>query len=75
MMSYAIGAVVSIIVQILKKRFNTQEFETLALVFGGCIIAATLYVFLQGTEYWDTVIQVITTAGAFYAFVIKRLED
>jgi hypothetical protein len=37
--------------------------------------AAGLYTALVAAGYWQTVAQVLLTAGAFYAFVIQRFES
>jgi hypothetical protein len=55
-------------VQWIKQR-SASQLETLLILLGISIGAAGLYC------YWETVGNVLVTAGAFYAFVIQRFES
>ncbi len=70
-MELLIGAVVSLLVQALKQK---SEWHALAIVALLSFVAAGLYNALVAAGYWETVLQVLLTAGAFYAFVIQRFE-
>jgi hypothetical protein len=40
-----------------------------------CLGAAGVYTVLVAVGYWETVVNVLILAGAFYAFVIQRFES
>ena len=71
-MELIIGAFISLLVQALKKQGS--EWHTLAMLAVLCLAASALYTALVAVGYWETVYQVLLTAGAFYAFVIQRFE-
>jgi hypothetical protein len=71
-MELIIGAFISLVVQALKKQGSA--FWTMATLVVLCLTAAGVYTALASVGYWDTVYQVLVTAGAFYAFVIQRFE-
>lgn len=73
-MEIAIGALVSLIVQFLKKKLGTDTMGTMFAVLMISFIGAAAYVLLVDTPIWQTLLQVIITAGAFYTFIIKRFE-
>lgn len=73
-MEILIGAFVSLIVQAVKNRAGSQ-YATLAVLGVLSLGAAGLYTALVAVGYWETVYQVLLTAGAFYAFVIQRFEQ
>ena len=57
----------------LRSSGNTTA-TTLATLVVLSLSAAAIYTALVATGYWETVYQVLLTAGAFYAFVIRRFE-
>lgn len=73
-MELIIGAFVSLIVQAVKGKAG-GEYSTLAVLAVLSLGAAGLYTALVSVGYWDTVYQVLLTAGAFYAFVIERFTE
>lgn len=73
-MEIALGAIVSLIVQFLKKRLGTDTVGTMFAVLMISFMGAAGYVLLADTDIWPTLMQIIITAGAFYAFIIKRFE-
>jgi hypothetical protein len=36
---------------------------------------AGLYVLLSATAFWPVIVAILTTAGAFHNFVIRRFEE
>lgn len=70
-----IGILVTLFVQWLKKRFNTSEYVTLVIVAIVSMIAATIYVILNGTDFWATLIRVLEVSGSIYAYIILRFKD
>ena len=71
-MEILLGALVSVVSQLSKKVFGTGEYQTLGTVAGLSLVTAGLYTWLGSAGYWESVQQVLTTAGAFYAFIIAR---
>lgn len=74
-MELILGAIVSVIAQISKKIFGTGEWQTLGTVAVLSLIAAGAYQLLNAYDYWDSVQQILMTAGAFYSFVILRFPS
>jgi hypothetical protein len=72
-MEIFIGAIVSLIVQLLKSK-STGQYATLAILAVLSLAAAGIYTVLVNTGYWEAVYGILVTAGAFYAFVIQRFE-
>lgn len=73
-MELLIGAVISLIVEGIKKWLGPTEYVTLATVAVLAFAAASAQFILQRYGLWDTFLQILITAGAFYAFIIKRFE-
>ena len=73
-MEIILGAVVSLITQGIKKYFGTSELGSLAAVVIISLIGAGAYYFLANSIYWETLSQIFISAGAFYAFIIKRFQ-
>ena len=69
-----IGAVVSLIVQYLKNKFETESKMTLLIVIGISLVAGTIYFFLKDTNYWTAVLSILGFAGAVYTYIVKRFE-
>lgn len=72
-MELLIGAAVSLLIQVLKK-WSKNEYITLATLLAVSLTAAGIYTALTAAGYWSVVATVLTTAGAFYAFVLQRFE-
>lgn len=71
-MELIIGAAVSLLIQWLKERMGTSEWGTLGILFLVSVLAAAVYTYLVNVGLWETVYNVLVTAGAFYAFIIQR---
>lgn len=70
-----VGVIVSLLVQLLKNKYGTKSPATLAIVLAASIIAAWGYTYLQSVGLWEVFLPILTTAGAFYTFIIARFED
>lgn len=68
------GALVSLLVQILKNVAKTSEYMTLAIVIGVSLFAAGAYYMLTAFNLWMAFAAILTIAGAIYAFIIARFE-
>jgi hypothetical protein len=73
-MEIILGVVISGLIEWLKTKFKTGEWVTLAILAGVSLVGAGLYTWLSSAGYWQAVYNVLVTAGAFYAFVLKRFE-
>lgn len=73
-MEVIIGALVSLIVEVLKKQFGTSEYKTLGVLLVISLVAAAAYTYLVTAGYWQTVASVLVLAGAFYTFVLARFK-
>lgn len=69
------GVVVSLIVQVIKKKMGTATLGTLSVVVGLSIIGGVAYEILLNYGLWQSALSVLTAAGAFYAFVIRNVTD
>ena len=74
-MEYALGILVSLIVQAIKKYGGTTTIGTLVALAVVSLIGAGTYVYFVNTPYWDVIVTVILTASTFYALLIKRFES
>lgn len=73
-MEVLLGVIISLIVQSLKKTFGMEGGKVIAYCVILSLFGAGAYVGLVEVGYWDTVREVLITAGAFYAFVVKSVE-
>jgi hypothetical protein len=69
-----IGAVVSLLVQAIKKYIGTSEWWTLAVVVVISILGGFVYYAWGTTPYWQSFVEVLTTAGGIYTYIIHRFE-
>jgi len=69
-----IGIGVSIVVELVKGRFDDTRI-TLAILFALSIVCASIYYVLGAKGYLGSFIQIITAASAFYALFIQRFEN
>ena len=73
-MTYALGVLVSLVVQAIKEYFGTTTFGTYLALAAVSVVFGGIYVVLVNTSYWSTITEVITAAAAFHNLVIRRLE-
>lgn len=71
-MEIFLGVIISGLVQWLKSKYKTGEYLTLLILAGVALFGAGLYTWLSHAGYWEAVYQLLVTAGAFYAFILKR---
>jgi len=71
-MEIILGVIVSLVAQTSKKVFGTSEYSTLATVAGLSVASAVGYHYLGSADLLGGLKEILTTAGAFYAFVIAR---
>jgi hypothetical protein len=70
-----VGVAVTLLVQFLKNIAGTSEFGTLAIVVVVSLLAAWAYVALKDKNFWQSLIQVLSFAGATYTYIVQRFES
>lgn len=73
-MEMLIGVAVSLFIQYVKNVLKLGEYATLGAVLVLSIAAAGIYTVLVNTGLWTSLVPILTTAGAFYTYVIARFE-
>lgn len=68
-----IGALVSVIVSLMKRYITSDSGRILAAVVVS-LLAAGIYVWLKDSNYWHTFLLVLTFAGAIYTYIIRQFE-
>ncbi len=66
-----VGAILSVAIQVIKAKYGTTSAATKGLTLGLSIAIGGLYVFVQNTPYFETVILVLSSASAVYALLLK----
>lgn len=74
-MEYILGVFVSIVVEIFKKTYKTSRIGTYVALLVFSLVSATVYHFALQSVYWETIVQVLTAAGAFHNLVIRQLNS
>lgn len=67
-----VGAILSVIVQIIKEVFGTESSSTKLITIALALLVGGLYVWVRSTPYFETAMLVLTSASAVYALVIKK---
>jgi hypothetical protein len=67
------GALVSGLVEIIKRSYNTSTSVTLIIVGVLSIVVALGFVILQHFGLFEAFLQIAITAGAVYAFFLKNV--
>ena len=73
-MEYLLGIIVSLVTQGFKAKYESNPTKTLAVVAVGCVAIAFAYTRVVDTAYWPILVTTLTTAGAFYTFVVQRFK-
>lgn len=73
-MEFLTGAMVSIIVQLIKKYFGTTTIGTYIAVAVVSVLAGALYWWLMTAGYWESTLQILVAAGAVHNFLLRPLE-
>jgi len=69
-----VGAVVSLIVQVLKNSLQTSNGWTIVIVLAVSLSAGLFYVLFQNSVWWENFLKVLVAAGAVYTYIIRRFE-
>lgn len=68
------GVAVSLLVQWLKKAFGTAKVGTMTIVVVLALVGGIGFQLLSHYGLWEAFIQVLVSAGAFYAFIVKNVS-
>lgn len=69
------GIIVSLFIELLKKKFKLSGMGTMAVVTALSVGGSVAYYLLQKYGFLEAFLQIMTVAGAFYAFIIKNVKD
>lgn len=72
-MVYFLGVIVSLIVEAIKRWVGTSTPWTYVCLVLVSLIGGWVYVMFQNSSYWETIVQIVTTAAAFHTLLLKRL--
>lgn len=70
-----VGFFVSLLVQYLKARYETQKTETLVILGGVSVIASVAFHFITSQGLLETVLPVLVTASAIHNLIIRQFEE
>lgn len=70
-----IGAVVSLITQLIKEKWGTESKTTLGVVIGVSVLAGSAYYLIGNTSLLEPIISILGFAGAVYTYIIQRFEN
>lgn len=68
------GIAVSLLVEWVKTRFDLSTTSTMLTVVGLSLAGGAAYFFLNLYGLWESVLQILISAGAFYAFIIRNVK-
>jgi len=70
-----VGAVVSLIVQFINKKFGLKSLKAIAAVVVVSLIAGIIYDFLGRAGFLERSIEILASASAVYALLISRFSS
>jgi hypothetical protein len=73
-MEYIIGIAASLFAQVVKKYAGSGTVVSYLIVLTTSLLCGALYVLYAETELFATFLKVLTVAGAFHNFIIRRFE-
>lgn len=67
-----IGALLSGVVQIIKKKWGTDGNTTKMITVGLALVMGAAIYFLQDTAFWANFLGVLAASSTVYAFLLKK---
>jgi hypothetical protein len=67
-----VGAVASLIIDIIKKQWGTESLTTKIITIGLSLIAGLMIFLFEDTPLWSNFLGVLATASTVYAFILKK---
>lgn len=74
-MELILGAAAGLIVQFLKKKFETGSWQSWGLTISISLIVALIYTAIKDTSYWPIAVRTLEAAGAVYAYIISMFPN
>lgn len=74
-MDYALGVLVSLIVQGAKKWGKVDGFGTYIILAALSLAVGYVYVLYANTALWQTLVQVVLTAAGFHNLILRKFEE
>lgn len=71
-MEVIIGVIVSLVAEVIRRKAKSDEYLTLGFVVLLSLAAGAIYVFIKDTPVLPVVLSILTYAGAFYAYIMRR---
>lgn len=68
------GIAVSLAVEYIKRKFGTSNTVTMTAVVLLSLGGAVAFYFLKMYGIWEAVLQILVSAGSFYAFIIRNVK-
>lgn len=68
------GIAVSLLVEFVKTKFSMTTTQVMALVVALSLAGGAAFFFLNMFGMWTAFIEVLASAGAFYAFIIRNIK-
>ena len=69
-----VGVIVWSLTEFVSRKFNVGGTQAKLVAVGLSVAFGTLVVVLQQTQYWPTIVGVLTTASTIYAMLLKKNE-
>ncbi len=69
------GVLVSLLVQAVKTKWKLNAFGIMVFVAVLSLIGGFAYKAMLAYGLWEAFIGVVVSAGAFYAFILKNIQD
>ena len=70
-----VGAIVSLVVQGIKKFADTSGWKAIAITIVVSLVAGAVYNFFANTVYWQVLLQILAYSSAVYALLIKQVHE
>lgn len=74
-MEYILGTVVSLIVQVLKKKGGLNTIGSMLALLVISLIGGGAYVYLKNTGSWQIIVAVLVNAAAFHELILRRFNS
>lgn len=68
------GVAVSLVIEFISQKFGPKSFITMALVVLFSLLGGVAFYFLKMFGLWEASLQILVSAGAFYAFIIRNIS-
>lgn len=70
-----VGAIVSLVVEFIKRKSGASRTKAILLTVAVSLVAGAAYQLLKDTVYWQTVLQILAFASLVYGVLIKQISS